>query len=92
VSGILFANISWADNLFRSFYEYLAPLTPISPPDFRQLATISNLLSEEPLLTVTILYIVTLLFSYRPKTEKLAEPSHLVTNGCRALEVSRGRS
>jgi len=49
-----------ADGLFQSYYEYLAPLTPISPPDFRQLDTISNLLSEEPLLAITILYFITL--------------------------------
>ncbi|KAL8657606.1 MAG: hypothetical protein Q9226_001749 [Calogaya cf. arnoldii] len=39
------------------YYEYLDPLTPISPPDFRSPATHPRLLNEEPLLTVTLLTI-----------------------------------
>ncbi|KAL8710016.1 MAG: hypothetical protein Q9220_005287 [cf. Caloplaca sp. 1 TL-2023] len=38
-----------------SYYEYLAPLTPISPPDFRSPATHPSFLNEEPLLAVTVL-------------------------------------
>ncbi|KAI9877370.1 MAG: hypothetical protein M1830_004103 [Pleopsidium flavum] len=39
------------------FYEFLAPLTPITPPDFRSTATHPALVSEEPVLAVTILTI-----------------------------------
>jgi hypothetical protein len=39
------------------FYEHLAPLTPISPPDFGDYATHAKLLAEEPMLTVTMLTI-----------------------------------
>ena len=39
------------------FYENLAPMTPISPPDFSSLDTHPKLLSEEPMLTVTMLTI-----------------------------------
>ncbi|KAI9837359.1 MAG: hypothetical protein M1819_000434 [Sarea resinae] len=39
------------------FYTYLAPLTPISPPSFRSPADHARLLSEEPVLTITILTI-----------------------------------
>ncbi|KAL8914208.1 MAG: hypothetical protein Q9171_001079 [Xanthocarpia ochracea] len=39
------------------YYEYLNPLTPISPPDFRSPATHLRFLSEEPLLAVTVLTI-----------------------------------
>ena len=42
---------------FHSYYKYLAPLTPISPPDFRSPATHLNFLTEEPMLAVTILTI-----------------------------------
>lgn len=40
-----------------SYYEYLSPLTPISPPTFRNPGTHPTLLSEEPILTVTLLTI-----------------------------------
>ena len=40
-----------------SFYDFLSPLTPISPPDFRLASTNSNLVDEEPILAVTILTI-----------------------------------
>ena len=39
------------------FYTHLAPLTPISPPDFRLPSSHSQLLGEEPVLTVTLLTI-----------------------------------
>jgi hypothetical protein len=39
------------------FYEHLAPLTPISPPDFSNYAEHPKLLEEEPMLTVTLLTI-----------------------------------
>ena len=39
----------------RSYYEYLSPLTPISPPTFRYPGTHLTLLTEEPILTVTLL-------------------------------------
>jgi hypothetical protein len=38
-----------------SYYAYLSPLTPISPPTFRNPGTHPTLLSEEPILTVTLL-------------------------------------
>jgi hypothetical protein len=42
-----------------SYYEYLSPLTPISPPTFRDPGTHPTLLTEEPILTVTLLTIAT---------------------------------
>ncbi|KAL8700040.1 MAG: hypothetical protein Q9224_001149 [Gallowayella concinna] len=39
------------------YYEYLDPLTPISPPDFRSPATHPRFLNEEPMLAVTVLTI-----------------------------------
>ncbi|MCJ1401043.1 hypothetical protein MMC11_004255 [Xylographa trunciseda] len=39
------------------FYKYLAPLTPIGPLQFRSPASHAKLLSEEPVLTVTLLTI-----------------------------------
>ncbi|KAH7374667.1 transcriptional activator ARO80 [Plectosphaerella cucumerina] len=39
------------------YYEYLSPLTPISPPTFRNPASHLTLLTEEPILTVTLLTI-----------------------------------
>jgi hypothetical protein len=39
------------------FYEHLAPLTPISPPDFKNHASHPRLLREEPMLTITLLTI-----------------------------------
>lgn len=41
------------------YYEYLSPLTPISPPTFRYPGTHPTLLTEEPILTVTLLTIAT---------------------------------
>lgn len=39
------------------YYEYLSPLTPISPPTFSKPETHPTLLTEEPILTVTLLTI-----------------------------------
>lgn len=39
------------------YYSYLSPLTPISPPTFRDPGTHNTLLTEEPILTVTLLTI-----------------------------------
>ena len=41
----------------RYFYDHMASLTPISPPDFSDLSTHGKLLNEEPMLTVTLLTI-----------------------------------
>ncbi|RDL39500.1 Uncharacterized protein BP5553_03840 [Venustampulla echinocandica] len=41
------------------YYEYLSPLTPISPPTFRDPSTHPTLLTEEPILSVTLLTIAT---------------------------------
>lgn len=40
-----------------SYYKYLSPLTPISPPTFQTPASHITLLTEEPILTVTLLTI-----------------------------------
>ncbi|KAI9793100.1 MAG: hypothetical protein M1816_000998 [Peltula sp. TS41687] len=40
-----------------SFYKYMAPLTPISPPSFQLPGSHSALLTEEPILAVTLLTI-----------------------------------
>ncbi|KAK4154195.1 hypothetical protein C8A00DRAFT_42997 [Chaetomidium leptoderma] len=39
------------------YYKYLSPLTPISPPTFHNPASHLTLLTEEPILTVTLLTI-----------------------------------
>ncbi|KAK0722579.1 hypothetical protein B0T26DRAFT_771200 [Lasiosphaeria miniovina] len=39
------------------YYEYLSPLTPISPPTFRNPSSHPTLLTEEPILAVTLLTI-----------------------------------
>ncbi|KAL8718876.1 MAG: hypothetical protein Q9225_004045 [Loekoesia sp. 1 TL-2023] len=39
------------------YYEYLAPLTPISPPEFHSPTTHPGFLNDEPLLVVTVLTI-----------------------------------
>lgn len=41
------------------YYEYLSPLTPISPPTFKDPSTHLTLLTEEPILTVALLTIAT---------------------------------
>lgn len=40
-----------------SYYKYLSPLTPISPPTFSNPASHFTLLTDEPILTVTLLTI-----------------------------------
>ena len=40
-----------------SYYRHLAPLTPVSPPDFRNLQDNPTLLNEEPMLVITLLLI-----------------------------------
>jgi hypothetical protein len=44
---------------YLSYYEFLSPLTPISPPTFRDPGAHHTLLTEEPILTVTLLTIAT---------------------------------
>jgi hypothetical protein len=44
-------------SLCLSYYKYLSPLTPISPPTFSTPASHVTLLTEEPILTVTLLTI-----------------------------------
>ncbi|KAK5167779.1 zinc finger transcriptional activator [Saxophila tyrrhenica] len=39
------------------FYKHLSPLTPVVLPDFRDLGTHEKLLTQEPMLTITILLI-----------------------------------
>lgn len=41
------------------YYQYLSPLSPISPPTFRDPGTHVTLLTEEPILTITLLTIAT---------------------------------
>jgi hypothetical protein len=41
----------------HSYYKYLSPLTPISPPTFHSPASHLTLLTEEPILAVTLLTI-----------------------------------
>lgn len=43
--------------LSASYYKYLSPLTPISPPTFSNPSSHLTLLTEEPILTVTLLTI-----------------------------------
>ncbi|KAL3423194.1 Transcriptional activator ARO80 [Phlyctema vagabunda] len=50
---------SEAIDYIEYYYEYLSPLTPISPPTFRHPGTHPTLLTEEPILTVTLLTIAT---------------------------------
>ncbi|KAF3770454.1 hypothetical protein M406DRAFT_245505, partial [Cryphonectria parasitica EP155] len=46
-----------AINYIDYYYKYLSPLTPISPPTFQDPATHLTLLTEEPILAVTLLTI-----------------------------------
>ncbi|KAI0799212.1 transcriptional activator ARO80 [Xylaria sp. FL0064] len=39
------------------YYEYLSPMTPVSPPTFRSPGSHTTLLTEEPILAVTLLTI-----------------------------------
>ncbi|KAI0382637.1 hypothetical protein F5Y04DRAFT_270213 [Hypomontagnella monticulosa] len=47
------------------YYEYLSPMTPISPPTFRSPASHATLLTEEPILTVTLLTIASRYYRIR---------------------------
>ncbi|KAL7626060.1 zinc finger transcriptional activator [Parahypoxylon ruwenzoriense] len=48
-----------------SYYEYLSPMTPISPPTFRSPSSHITLLTEEPILTVTLLTIASRYYRIR---------------------------
>lgn len=61
-SRLRFVRAGWlsakeAMSYVNYFYEFLSPLTPVSPPDFRLISTQANLVDEEPILAVTILTI-----------------------------------
>ncbi|KAI1264084.1 transcriptional activator ARO80 [Xylariaceae sp. FL1019] len=45
------------------YYEYLSPMTPVSPPTFRSPASHITLLTEEPILAVTLLTIASRYYS-----------------------------
>ncbi|KAI0976405.1 hypothetical protein F4678DRAFT_416946 [Xylaria arbuscula] len=45
------------------YYEYLSPMTPVSPPTFRNPGSHSTLLMEEPILAVTLLTIASRYYS-----------------------------
>ncbi|KAI1170382.1 transcriptional activator ARO80 [Nemania sp. FL0916] len=47
------------------YYEYLSPMTPVSPPTFRSPASHTTLLTEEPILAVTLLTIASRYHSIR---------------------------
>ncbi|KAI1451172.1 hypothetical protein F5Y02DRAFT_406235 [Annulohypoxylon stygium] len=47
------------------YYEYLSPMTPISPPTFRSPSSHPTLLTEEPILTVTLLTIASRYYRIR---------------------------
>ncbi|KAI1393262.1 uncharacterized protein F4822DRAFT_423730 [Hypoxylon trugodes] len=47
------------------YYEYLSPMTPISPPTFRSPSSHATLLTEEPILTVTLLTIASRYYRIR---------------------------
>ncbi|KAI1763070.1 hypothetical protein GGR53DRAFT_467705 [Hypoxylon sp. FL1150] len=47
------------------YYEYLSPMTPISPPTFRSPSSHVTLLTEEPILTVTLLTIASRYYRIR---------------------------
>ena len=61
-SRLRFVKAGWftakeALSLIDYFYKHLAPLTPISPPDFRSPSSHARLLNDEPMLAVTLLTI-----------------------------------
>ena len=61
-SRLRFVRAGWftaqeAMSYIEYYYEELAPLTPISPPDFRSPTNHRTLLNEEPMLAVTMLAI-----------------------------------
>ncbi|KAI1108375.1 transcriptional activator ARO80 [Nemania sp. NC0429] len=47
------------------YYEYLSPMTPVSPPTFRSPSSHVTLLTEEPILAVTLLTIASRYYSIR---------------------------
>ncbi|KAI1344328.1 hypothetical protein F5Y15DRAFT_109596 [Xylariaceae sp. FL0016] len=47
------------------YYEFLSPMTPISPPTFRSPSSHITLLTEEPILAVTLLTIASRYYSIR---------------------------
>ncbi|OTB08049.1 hypothetical protein M426DRAFT_218625 [Hypoxylon sp. CI-4A] len=47
------------------YYEYLSPMTPVSPPTFRSPSSHMTLLTEEPILTVTLLTIASRYYRIR---------------------------
>ncbi|KAI0199973.1 transcriptional activator ARO80 [Astrocystis sublimbata] len=47
------------------YYEYLSPMTPVSPPTFRSPGSHPTLLEEEPILAVTLLTIASRYYSIR---------------------------
>ncbi|KAI1435720.1 hypothetical protein GGR50DRAFT_686814 [Xylaria sp. CBS 124048] len=47
------------------YYEYLSPMTPVSPPTFRSPASHITLLTEEPILAVTLLTIASRYYTIR---------------------------
>ncbi|MCJ1462554.1 hypothetical protein MMC07_001156 [Pseudocyphellaria aurata] len=56
-SRLRFVRAGWLTAKEAFFYEFLSPLTPVSPPDFRLISTNATLVDEEPILAVTILTI-----------------------------------
>ncbi|KAI8947313.1 transcriptional activator ARO80 [Xylaria longipes] len=47
------------------YYEYLSPMTPVSPPTFRSPGSHTTLLTEEPILAVALLTIASRYYSIR---------------------------
>ena len=61
-SRLRFVKAGWctareAISLIDYFYKHLAPMTPICPPDFSSPSSHTKLLSDEPMLAVTLLTI-----------------------------------
>lgn len=61
-SRLRFVRAGWftaleAMSYIEYFYRHMAPLTPVSPPDFSTPSSQIQLLNEEPILTVTLLTI-----------------------------------
>lgn len=62
-------DLSVANDQWNSYYEKLAPLTPVVLPDYRKPAAHLTLLTEEPLLAIAILLIAS-------RYAKLKGPAH----------------
>ena len=61
-SSLRFVRAGWLTakegiDYVQYFYEHMAPLSPVSPPDYSSLTSHAQLLNDEPMLTVTILTI-----------------------------------